>query len=162
MRLALIAACGVNREIGINNALPWHLPEDLRHFKQLTTGYPVIMGRKTYDSIGRALPQRLNIVISRQARTLPGCQCVSSLQQALQTAAAAAELGFVIGGGEIYRQALPLADVLYMTEVDRHIPDADTFFPPIAPEVWSEVARHQSKTSEPSAPAFAFVQYCRR
>lgn len=161
MRLALIAACGAGREIGVNNTLPWHLPADLRHFKALTTGYPVIMGRKTHDSIGKALPRRRNIVISRRRRVFPGCECVASLPQALQ-AVEAAEIGFVIGGGQIYRQALPFADTLYITEVDMHIPAADIFFPLIDKREWREVARDPQTSADTSLPAFAFVEYRRR
>ena len=133
MTLSLIAAVGSNRAIGRGNALLWHLPGDLPRFKQLTMGHPVIMGRKTHQSIGRPLPGRLNIVVTRNPAFTPaGVTCCRSLEEALSCAAASnpreAE-SFVIGGGELYAIALARADRLYLTEVDDAPPDADTFFP---------------------------------
>jgi len=133
MILSLIAAIGSNRAIGRDNALLWHLPGDLPRFKQLTMGHPVIMGRKTYQSIGRPLPGRLNIVVTRNPAFTPaGVTCCHGLEDALGCAAASnppdAE-SFVIGGGELYALALARADRLYLTEVDDAPPDADTFFP---------------------------------
>ncbi|MBT7069250.1 MAG: dihydrofolate reductase [Verrucomicrobia bacterium] len=133
MTLSLIAALGSNRAIGRDNALLWHLPGDLPRFKQLTMGHPVIMGRKTYQSIGRPLPGRLNIVVTRNPAFTPaGVTCCPNLEGALGCAAASnppdAE-SFVIGGGQLYALALAHADRLYLTEVDDAPPDADTFFP---------------------------------
>ncbi|NVH78545.1 dihydrofolate reductase, partial [Paraburkholderia sp. JPY432] len=117
-----------NGVIGRENKLPWHLPEDFKRFKETTYGAPVIMGRKTYESIGRLLPGRKNIIISRDAsRLIPGAWVTHSLQEALNEAGPVGEV-FILGGGEIYRLALPLADRLYLTEVDVEI-DGDAFFP---------------------------------
>lgn len=128
MQLSLIVAMSTNRVIGIQNQLPWHLPADLKHFKQLTLGKPVIMGRKTYDSIGKPLPNRCNIVVSRnQSLQIPGCEVVNSLESALKLVATAAEV-MIIGGEQLFTQALPLADRLYLTLIHQQIP-GDSFFP---------------------------------
>lgn len=128
MRVSIIAAIGKNRALGINNKIPWHLADDLKRFRELTTGHTVIMGRKTHESIGRPLPNRNNIVLTRtQNLEIPGCQIAHRLEDALKIASKDNEV-FVIGGEEIYRQALPKADRLYITEVHAS-PKADTFFP---------------------------------
>src|SRR5882672_770055 len=117
-RLIIVAAIARNGVIGRGNAMPWHLPEDLRRFKQLTTGAPVVMGRKTHDAIGKALPGRLNIVVSRaRALQAPGCTVVSSLSEALRTAGDAPRV-FVIGGGQLYAEALGSAGRMYLTEIE--------------------------------------------
>ena len=134
MNIALIAAMDEGRVIGSRGKIPWHLPADMKHFKELTTGRPVIMGRKTFEAIGKPLPGRANIVLTRDARYgAPGCRVVTSLHDALRAAAdgAMGEVGdvFVIGGEEIYRLALPHADIIYLTKVhgsfkgDAHFPD---------------------------------------
>lgn len=146
-KLALIAAMAKNRVIGRDNGLPWQLPEDLKRFRQITSGCPILMGRKTFESIGRVLPQRQNIVITRQQDLeIPGAQVVSSLEEAIQTADAAAREVFVIGGGEIYRQALGLADRLYVTWIDHKV-DGDAYFPEWKDTEFVEVAREER--SEP-------------
>lgn len=128
MIISMIAAMAANRVIGRDNTMPWHLPADLRHFKQVTLGKPVIMGRKTFESIGRPLPGRRNIVISRTAPAdTKGAEWVSSVEQALTMLADQSEV-MVIGGGEIYRQCLPLAQRLYLTEIDMTT-EGDAFFP---------------------------------
>ena len=128
MIISMIAAMAQNRVIGKDNQMPWHLPADLKHFKQVTLGKPVIMGRKTFESIGRALPGRRNIVISRSAPAQSqGAEWVSSLQQAFALLQDQAEV-MVIGGAEIYRQCLPLAQRLYLTNIDL-VTDGDAFFP---------------------------------
>lgn len=131
MIISMVAAMAANRVIGKNNQMPWHLPADLKHFKAVTLGKPVVMGRKTFDSIGRALPGRRNIVISRSTPVDPrGVEWVSSLPQALQLLQDCREV-MIIGGAEIYRQALPLAQRLYLTKIaletagDAHFPDYD-------------------------------------
>ncbi len=128
MIISMVAAMAANRVIGRANQMPWHLPADLRHFKQITLGKPVIMGRKTFESIGRVLPGRRNVVISR---TVPpetkGADWVNSLEQAFSLLAGQPEV-MVIGGGEIYRQCLPLADRLYLTEIDLTT-EGDAYFP---------------------------------
>lgn len=128
--LALIAALGRRREIGKDGALPWRLPEDLKRFKRLTLGHAVIMGRKTFESIGRALPERRNIVISRGAPALPpGVELAPSLEAAIALARETDPAPMVIGGGDVYRAALPLATRLHLTHVDREVDGADAFFP---------------------------------
>jgi dihydrofolate reductase len=126
VRLALIAAVGPNRVIGRGGSLPWHIGEDLRRFKRLTTGSAILMGRKTWDSLGRPLPHRRNVVLSRSS--LPGVECYDSVQGALE-ALGKEERVFVIGGGELYAQTLLLADELFLTLVHRQV-SGDVFFPP--------------------------------
>lgn len=128
MKIALIAAMANNRVIGKDNQMPWHLPEDLRHFKAMTFGKPIVMGRKTFDSIGRPLPGRHNIVISRQeGLAIEGTTCVNSFAAAMKAAGDVEEL-VVIGGGQLYEATLPLADKLYLTEISLDV-DGDTHFP---------------------------------
>lgn len=139
--ISIIVAVAQNGVIGCHNRLIWHISEDLKRFKTLTTGHPVIMGRKTYESIGRPLPNRRNIVVSRNADlTIEGVEVVASLERAIEMCEN--DDPFVIGGGEIYRAALPLADRLYLTQVDQS-PEGDTFFPNIEPTKWREVAREE-------------------
>ncbi|MEK7607061.1 MAG: dihydrofolate reductase [Patescibacteria group bacterium] len=139
MPLSIIAAIGPNNVIGKKGVLPWHLPEDIKRFKQLTMGHPIIMGRKTYESIGKPLPGRVNIVITRQENfAAPGCAVFQSLKEAI--AKFKDQDPFVIGGAEIYRLALPLADRLYITEV--RIPtEGDVFFPEFDRGQWTETSR---------------------
>ena len=128
--IRIIVACAENRVIGKNGEIPWYLPEDLKHFKELTMNHTVIMGRKTFESIGKALPGRRNIVLSRSVKKIDGCEVVNSFQKALETATG--EI-YIIGGESLYKEALPIADVLEITEV--HLkPDGDTFFPKVEPE----------------------------
>ncbi len=126
MKLVIIAALARNRAIGKDNTLPWHISEDLQRFKRLTMGHTILMGRKTYDSLGKPLPGRRNVVLSRSP--VKGVETYTSLDGAL-SALAGQEYVFVIGGGEVYAQVLERADQLFLTIVDREI-DADTFFPP--------------------------------
>lgn len=134
-RIALIAALDRKRAIGRGNALPWHLPEDLRRFRRLTLDHPVLMGRKTAQSIGRALPKRHNLVLTRSGRTpYPDQTAVHDVDQAL-TLAGDRTL-FVIGGGEVYRQCLDRADRMHLTWVDTEIEAADTWFPPVDFDQW--------------------------
>jgi dihydrofolate reductase len=128
MRIAMIAAMANNRVIGKDNKMPWHLPEDLRHFKAMTLSKPVVMGRKTFESIGRPLPGRHNIVISRDSQlNFEGVSCVTSFDEAIAIAGDCDEI-VVIGGGQLYQQILPKADVLYLTFIDVDV-DGDTVFP---------------------------------
>ncbi|WP_158380187.1 type 3 dihydrofolate reductase [Candidatus Williamhamiltonella defendens] len=127
MIISLIAAMAQNRVIGFNNKMPWHLPLDFAWFKKNTLHKPIIMGRKTFDSLGRALPGRMNIVMTRQGITSPGVIWVSSMEKALKATQEAPEI-MVIGGAEIYRQFLPQANRLYLTEVLKKI-QGDTYFP---------------------------------
>src|SRR5512140_273889 len=142
MRISLIVAMDRNGVIGQANALPWRLPADLAHFKRLTMGHPLIVGRKTWDAIGRALPGRRMIVLSRDpAFKAPEAEVVNTLGDALQLAGAGATKEVFIGGGaEIFRMALPVADRIYLTEIDHEFP-GDTYFPNIERQEWEEVAR---------------------
>ena len=161
MRVTIIAALGRNRVIGKGNQIPWHISEDLKRFKALTMGHPVVMGRKTFQSIGRPLPGRDNIVITRSPEfAAPGCRPVHSLAEALTAAQGAAEV-FVIGGAEIYALALPLADRLQLTEVDAAI-DGDATFPDFDRNAWKEVSRDPGSTAGPDGLRYDFVTYERR
>ncbi|GAB4184116.1 MAG: type 3 dihydrofolate reductase [Wenzhouxiangellaceae bacterium] len=141
--------------------MPWHLPADLKHFKQVTMSKPIIMGRRTYESIGRPLPGRRNIVISRQwSKALDGIELVHSLDEAIQQCCDDEEV-MIIGGGQIYAQALPLADTLWLTEVDC-VPDGDTWFPEIDPRQWREVLRETHPADERNAYKLTFIQLARR
>jgi dihydrofolate reductase len=145
--VTLIVARAANGVIGFRNALPWHLPEDLRHFKATTLGHVLIMGRRTFDSIGRPLPGRRTVVLTRDPGWQhAGCDRAGSLDEALRVAGAVPEV-FVAGGGDIYRQALERADKAIITEVDI-APEGDAFFPPLDPGQWSLIERtpHQSST----------------
>ena len=152
-----------NGVIGRDNKMPWHIPAELKHFKARTMGKPIIMGRKTFDSLGRVLPGRPHVVISRSALSLPeNCYAARSLQEAISTAQTLAEQGevVVIGGAEIYRQALPLVDRLYLTEV--HIePEGDTWFPELNPGDWQETEREDVPADADSAIAYSIVTYQR-
>jgi dihydrofolate reductase len=157
MTLTIVVAIDSRRGIGVNNTLPWRLPEDLAHFKRTTTGHPIIMGRKTFDSIGRALPNRRNIVITRNPDWRhDGVEAVNSLDAALALAGADA---CIIGGAQIFAEALPRTDRLIVTEIAKTF-DCDTFFPEIAPQEWRETAREQHH-SEQSGLDFAYVTYQR-
>eukprot|EP01030_Chromulinospumella_sphaerica_P019590 gene19590-19484_t len=135
-QLTIIVATDAQRGIGINNTLPWKLPEDLAHFKRTTSGHPIIMGRKTFDSIGRPLPNRRNIVVTRNpAWQHEGVEVVTSVEQAIALLDGAE--GFVIGGAEIYRQTLPVASRLIITEIAA-VFDCDAFFPEPDATVWPE------------------------
>lgn len=156
--IALIAALARNRAIGLAGRMPWHLPDDLKRFKQLTLGHAVIMGRKTYESIGRPLPGRANLIVSRRLTTPPaGCEVYDSLQQALASRAAAGAV-FVIGGGEIYALALPLARRMFLTHIDADFP-GDTFFPPFDASQWRETARITHRHAGAPPFDYAFVDY---
>nr|WP_232145268.1 dihydrofolate reductase [Luteimonas sp. Y-2-2-4F] len=160
----LIAALDRDRAIGRDNALLWHLPDDLRRFKALTLGRPVLMGRKTAESIGRALPGRRNLVLTRSGRVpFEGMEAVDSLDAALARAAAdGADALCVIGGGEVYALALPRADALHLTHVDTAVADADAFFPAWDDGAWEAVARTPHAADGRHAFAFEFVDYVRR
>lgn len=150
-RITLVAAMARNRAIGLDGRMPWHLPGELQHFKSVTMGKPIVMGRKTWESIGRPLPGRQNIVISRnQNYFAEGAECCTSLQRALEIADG--DEVMVIGGGELYRQALPLADRMILTVVDCE-PAADTFFPPWESTDWQEVSRQTKPADERNAHA---------
>ena len=160
MTLSLIVAVDENNGIGKDNKLPWHLPADLKHFKALTTGHPIIMGRKTFESIGKALPNRRNIVISRQTDYFAeGISVVSSLDEAFRICQTDDE-SFVIGGAEIFTYALPLANILYLTVI-HHEFNADTFFPEINKENWIEAENTNHEPDEKNIYAYTFIKYVR-
>jgi len=162
MIISLIAALASNRAIGKDNALLWHLPEDMRHFRETTRGKPVIMGRKTWESLPesfRPLPGRHNIVVSRDlAYQASGATLAQSFEDALRQAADVEEV-FVIGGEQLYREALPLASRLYLTEIEQSF-DGDAFFPDIPPQDWQEISRQPSRGT--TGPQFSFAVYQRR
>ncbi len=154
--ISIIAALAENRVIGVNNTLPWRLPNDLKHFRRLTTGHAIVMGRKNYESIGKPLPERTNIIVTRNRDyRASGCLIAHSLDDALALAKGDPEI-FVIGGAEIYREALPLADRLYLTQVHSAV-EGDTFFPEINDNAWKETAREQHAADEKHAYAYSFV-----
>jgi dihydrofolate reductase len=156
MSVNLIVAMAKNRAIGIHNRMPWHLPADFAWFRKNTMGHPVIMGRKTFESIGKPLPGRRNMVISRNPDwRAEGCEVFTSLDAALGTCAATGQV-FVIGGATLYREALPVADHLYLTEVDAS-PEGDTFFPALPSEQWREASREHHAADEKNAFAMDFV-----
>lgn len=162
METNLIVAISDNYAIGKDNALLWHISDDLKFFKRKTLGCPVIMGRKTFESIGRALPGRVNIVISRGFSTGEEVHIASSLDEAIKVAESTnLEKCFVIGGGQIYNQAISIADRLIVTHVHTVIDDADTFFPKIDPEVWSLASRSELFTDEETGYSFEFAEYVR-
>ena len=144
-----------NRVIGRDGQIPWRLPDDLKRFRRLTSGHAVVMGRRTYESMGRALKDRRNIVITRQrGYAAPGCEVVGSLADGLALAGADA---FVIGGGEIYAEALPRAGRLELTYVDTAVGDGTAYFPEIDPSEWREVAREAHPVDERHAFPFTYV-----
>lgn len=161
--LNIIVAVAENGVIGGSNTLLWHISEDLRRFKQLTTGHPVIMGRKTFLSIGRPLPNRRNIVISRQADLqIEGCEVFGSLEAAIAAChEASVEQAFVIGGGEIYRQALPLADRIHYTRVFRAY-EGDTTFPSLDSAEWHKVSEEHFDRGEKFEYPYSFEIYERK
>ncbi|MBR5850767.1 MAG: dihydrofolate reductase [Alistipes sp.] len=157
MSLSIIVAVAENGTIGDQNSLLWHIKEDMQFFRRTTTGHPVIMGRKTYDSMGRALPNRTNIVVSRQEIALEGCQVAHSLEEAL-TLVSAEEECFIIGGAQIYEQALPLADRIYLTVVERPY-EGDTRFPEWDRTAWRLVACERHEQGESYPYPFRFERY---
>ena len=156
--ITIIAAIGKNGELGKNNDLIWHLPNDLKRFKKVTAGHHVIMGRKTFESLGKPLPNRTNIIITRNSTyTAEGCVIVNSLQEAIE-AAQEDENPFILGGAQIYKQALEIADVLDLTRVDASL-EADAFFPEIDLEKWKVVAREDHQKDEKHQYNYSFVTY---
>ena len=160
-RVSLIVAMAKNRVIGANNTLPWHLPADLKHFKTLTMGHHIVMGRKTYDSIGKPLPGRTSVVVTRNANYAPpGVVVVNSLESAISACADDEEI-FVIGGAELYRQAIALADRIYLTEIDADIP-GDAHFTELDRKLWQETGRVSHAPDEKNLYHYHFVVYDRK
>lgn len=159
MRIDLVAALDRNGAIGRDNTLPWHLPDDLKRFKAVTLGKPVLMGRRTAESLGRALPGRTNLVLTRAGRApFDGMHAVGSVEEALERAADAPEL-CVIGGGEVYALTLPRATRLQLTLVDTVVEDADAFFPAFDAGEWREVFREAHPADARHAFSFEYVDY---
>jgi dihydrofolate reductase len=149
-----------NRTIGLNNTLPWRCPEDLRHFKALTMGHHLIMGRKTFDSIGKPLPGRTTVVVTRNRELqMSGCIIVHSLEEAMVTCAGDEEI-FIVGGAELYAQALPLVNTLYVTEIRQDV-EGDAHFPEFDKTEWREATREQRHQESPQPLEYHFVTYYR-
>jgi dihydrofolate reductase len=155
MKVSIIVATSENHAIGKNNQLLWHLPGDLKHFKEITSGHTIIMGRKTFDSVGKPLPNRRNIVVTRQPITIPGCEVVNSIDAALELCKGEEEV-FIGGGAEIYKQAMKLTDRIYLTIVHRHF-EADTFFPEIDRSDWKEVSHEDHQPDHKNPIAYSFI-----
>ena len=161
MKITLIVARARNGVIGRDNALPWRLPEDLAHFKRVTMGHPIVMGRKTWESIGRPLPGRRNLVVTRDpAWRADGAEAVPSLAAAIDRCGDACDV-FVIGGAQLFADALPIADAAIVTEIDRDIA-GDTVMAAFDDTLWVETARETQGTGGPESLPFAFVHYARR
>lgn len=148
-KLSIVAAIGKNREMGKDNKLLWHIPEDLEHFKKITLNHPIIMGRKTYESIGRPLPKRDNIIVTRYSSyVVPGCYIYNSLEKAIEFAKSLnKEEIFIIGGGDIFAQVLSQVDKLYLTIVEKEF-DADVFFPEYEKKFTKVVSEQKGKSGE--------------
>lgn len=162
MILSAIVAVAANHAIGRDNQMPWHLPDDLKFFKRTTMGKPVLMGRKTFQSLGRPLPGRLNIVVSRQpSLSLPeGVLLFNDIDQAVEyLTSLPVEEAFIIGGGDIFRKTLPLIQRVYLTRIHADIPDADVFFPALDPALWKQVWEEHHDPDARHAYPFTFQQY---
>lgn len=156
--ISLIAAIGKNNELGKGNSLLWHMPADMRFFRETTKGHTVIMGRKTFESLKGPLPNRKNIVITRDENyTKAGIEVVHSLDEAIKLAGDGEV--FIIGGAEIYRQSIEVADKLYITHIDATDKDADTFFPEIIPIVWNETSHIEHKKDSENPFDYTFSIY---
>jgi dihydrofolate reductase len=155
MTVSIIVAIGENHAIGKNNQLLWHMPNDLKHFKDTTSGRTIIMGRKTFDSVGKPLPRRRNIVVTRQDITIPGCEVVKSIEEGLALCKDEDEV-FIGGGAEIYKLAMHLTDRIYLTVIHKRF-DADTFFPEIDKSEWKEVKHEDFEPDEKNPLPYSFI-----
>jgi len=161
MKLSLIVAMAKNRTIGVNNNLPWRCPEDLKHFKALTMGHHMIMGRKTFDSIGKPLPGRTTVVVTRDTHLkIDGCIVVHSLQDAITACADDTET-FIVGGADIYSQSLGFADTLFITEIQQNV-EGDAHFPEFNNSLWQEIAREVRSQESPQPLEYHFVTYTKK
>lgn len=159
--ISIIVAMARGRVIGGDNKLLWHISEDLRRFKSITMGCPIIMGRKSYESIGRPLPGRQNIVLSRDENLkIEGCEVVGTIDEAIGLCQKDKEI-FIIGGGQVYAQAMDFADRLYITYVEKEY-QGDTFFPEIDPNVWQESSRQDFERGDKFEAPFSFVDYTKK
>jgi len=160
-QIAIIVAMAQNRTIGINNTLPWRCPEDLKHFKALTMGHHLIMGRKTFDSIGKSLPGRTTVVVTRDRRLkIDGCTVVHSLPEAIASCARDPQI-FVVGGEQLYAQAMDLVDALYITEIQQDV-IGDAVFPDFDKSEWLEVSRETHHQETPQPLEYHFIEYQRK
>ncbi|HEY8158115.1 MAG TPA: dihydrofolate reductase [Methylobacter sp.] len=161
MKISFVVAMASNRAIGLNNQMPWHLSADLKKFKKITMGAPILMGRKTYESIGRPLPGRTNIIISRNpSYSQPGCLVFNDIEEALDSCRDSDEV-FVIGGSHLYKSMLPIADTLYLTQIHKEFP-GDTFFPELDAEQWIEVQREDIQDDHDVDFSYSFLKLERR
>ncbi|MDD5410812.1 MAG: dihydrofolate reductase [Methylobacter sp.] len=161
MKISLIVAMASNRAIGLNNKMPWHLSADLKKFKKITMGAPILMGRKTYESIGRPLPGRTNIIISRNPEyRQEGCLVFNDIEKALESYRDSEEV-FVIGGSDFYKSMLPVADTLYLTQIHQEFP-GDTFFPEIDYGQWIEVEREDIHDDPDVTFSYSFLKLEKR
>lgn len=157
-KISLIAAMADARVIGKDNQMPWHMPADLKHFKAITLNKPVIMGRNTFESLGKPLPGRRNIVLTRRAHTdMPGCEIAHSIHEALAVAGDVDEI-MIIGGAQLYAAALPLATHMYLTFIDTHVA-GDTYFPAWDPLFWDEISRETHEPDDKNPYAYTFVTF---
>jgi dihydrofolate reductase len=160
-KLSLIVAMAKNCTIGVNNTLPWRCPEDLKHFKTLTMGHHMIMGRKTFDSIGKPLPGRTTVVVTRNTDlSIAGCLIAHSLNEAIEACAGDEEI-FIVGGAELYRQAVPVVDMLYITEIQQDV-EGDAHFPEFDKSAWQEISREVRSQDTPQPLEYHFVTYRRK
>ena len=162
MKVIIMAAVARNRVIGKDNDLVWHLPADLKHFKETTSGHYVIMGRRTYESISKALPNRVNIVVTRNPQyNAKDCVLSGNLEEAIEYARKAGQSKvFILGGGDIYRQAMEFADAIYLTEIHSDF-EGDTFFPELDRKLWREIRREDHAPDERNHYPYSFVEYLR-
>jgi dihydrofolate reductase len=160
--ISIVVAIADHNVIGKDNQLIWHLPADLRHFKQKTMGHPMIMGRKTFESIGKPLPGRTTIIVTRQEDyTAEGCIVTHSVQEAIEKAKELDGQVSIVGGAEIYKQALPLVDVIYLTRV-HHTFDGDTFFPELNEAEWEQISAETHEPDEKNKYPYTFIELRRR
>jgi dihydrofolate reductase len=160
-KLSIIVAMAKNRTIGVNNTLPWRCPEDLKHFKTLTMGHHMIMGRKTFDSIGKPLPGRTTVVVTRNTDLeIASCVIAHSLNDAI-TACSGDENVFIVGGAELYRQAISVVDTLYITEIQQDV-EGDAHFPEFDKRAWQETSREKRSQETPQPLEYHFVTYSKK
>jgi dihydrofolate reductase len=160
-KLSIIVAMAKNRTIGANNTLPWRCPEDLKYFKARTMGHHMIMGRRTFDSIGKPLPGRTTVVVTRNSElSIEGCLVAHSLKEAIAVCAGDDEI-FITGGAELYRQAISLSDMLYITEIQQDV-EGDAHFPEFDKSTWQEVSREVRSQEIPQPLDYHFVTYRRK
>ena len=157
MTVTIVVAISENYVIGKDNKLLWHIPNDLKHFREITTGRTIIMGRKTYESVGKPLPKRRNIIITRQNIKIEGCEVVNSIGEALELCKGEDEV-FIVGGAEIYRQSMKLTNRIYLTIIHKEF-EGDSFFPRINEQEWKEVSREDHQPDEKNLLPYSFITY---